>query len=127
MTDDDRAIFDGADSTAEQRAEVRGRAITTIRTRLLTAGMTPAVADRVMASFHAAAAPDASRYHSSYQKLRRLALGGPTLQFSKQAFRLVGQLTNQEYMQVRDDADVMAKLQQRCDAATFTKITAPTG
>ncbi|HET9626546.1 MAG TPA: hypothetical protein VFP84_34525 [Kofleriaceae bacterium] len=127
MSADDRAIFDGDESTAAQKAEVRARAIATIRTRLRTTGMSEPVAARVLAPFQAAAAPDSSKYHSSYQKLRRLALGGPTLQFSKQAFRLVGQLTNQEYMQVRDDGEVMAALEKRCDAPTFAKITAVLG
>ena len=127
MTPDDRAIFDAEDSTTEQREAVRRPAMLAIRTRLTAAGMAEPVADWVMAAFQTGAAPDSTRYHSTYQKLRRLALGGKALQFSKQAFRLVGQLANQEYLQVRDDAELMAALQARCDAAVWTQITAVLG
>ncbi|HWO18416.1 MAG TPA: hypothetical protein VNO30_06555 [Kofleriaceae bacterium] len=127
MTPEDREIFDAEDSTAEQREAVRRAAMSSIRARLIGAGMDEKVADRVMASFQAAAAPNSSRYHSTYQKLRRLAFGGPALQFSKQAFRLVGQLANQEYLQVRDDTTLMAALQARCDAPVWEQITAVLG
>jgi hypothetical protein len=127
MTPDDRAIFDAEGSTAEQREAVRRQAMATIRKRLTDAGMNDKVADRVMAAFQAGAAPESTRYHSTYQKLRRLALGGPALQFSKQAFRLVGQLVNDEYLQVRDDAALMDALQKRCDAQVWTQITAVLG
>lgn len=127
MTPEDRAIFDAEDSTAEQRETARRAATSTIRARLIGAGMSEPVADRTMASFQAGAAPDSSRYHSTYQKLRRLALGGLALQFSKQAFRLVGQLANQEYLQVRDDTELMAALQARCDAPVWAQIIAVLG
>jgi hypothetical protein len=122
MSDDERAIFDGEGSTAQEREAVRAKAVQAIRQRLLEAGMKSEVADRVLAAFQSSAAPDSSRYHSTYQKLRRLALGRPRLQFSHEAFRLVGQLANQEYLQVRRDAELMAALETRCDGAVWTQI-----